>query len=93
MKKALAWLMAAVMAAALLTGCGGGAGGPQSGDAQAALANFTYDPSKPSWQQDTSPIELEWFVAYDWEDLNFDPENNTFDKIKSPRMMYMSFAT
>lgn len=79
MKKALAWLLTAVMAAALLAGCGG-SGGSQSGDAQAALTEFQYDPSKPSWQQDTSPIELEWFVAYDWEDLNFDPENNTFDQ-------------
>ena len=73
MKKVLAWLMLALTAASLVTGCGGGSS--QREDPMAALADFTYDPAKASWQQDTSPIELEWFVAYDWEDLNFDPEN------------------
>jgi putative aldouronate transport system substrate-binding protein len=34
----------------------------------------------PSWKKDTSPVELEWFIAYDWADLNFDPTNNAFDK-------------
>lgn len=81
MKRAIAWILTAAMAAALLTGCSGDSGTPQSPGSQApAQETFVYDPDKASWEQDTSPIELEWFVAYDWEDLNFDPENNAFDE-------------
>lgn len=72
-RRATALAAAALMGAALLAGCGGE-------PAQTALENFVYDESKASWQQDTTPIELEWFVAYDWEDLNFNPEDNKFDE-------------
>lgn len=69
----MAALTAAALGVSLLAGCGGE-------PAQTELEDFVYDESKASWQQDTSPIELEWFVAYDWEDLNFNPEDNKFDE-------------
>lgn len=44
------------------------------------LSDFVYDNTKSSWEQDTSPTEIDWFIAYDWVAMNFDPSNNTFDK-------------
>ena len=34
----------------------------------------------PSWKKDTSPITIDWFVAYDWYGKVFDPVNNMADK-------------
>lgn len=34
----------------------------------------------PSWKRDTTPITVDWFVAYDWYGKVFDPENNLADK-------------
>lgn len=82
MKRIFALLLAAVMALSLLAGCGsGGNGKPDDKPSQdQGDEEFVYDSGKASWEQDTSPIELEWFVAYDWIDLGFDPDNNEFDK-------------
>ena len=38
------------------------------------------DAENPSWKIDTSPVELEWFVGYDWATHTFNPEANVFDK-------------
>lgn len=69
--------MAAAAAAGLLAGCGTKEGKAQDASAAQPAA---YDPSKPSWEQDQTPIELNWFVAYDWTSMNFDPAHNTFDQ-------------
>lgn len=34
----------------------------------------------PSWKKDSSPITIDWFVAYDWYGKVFDPVNNLADK-------------
>lgn len=76
MKRRIIPILVVVLSVALIVGCGNG------NDEQMAsqLENFVYDESKASWEQDTSPIEIDWFVAYDWAAMNFDPENNTFDQ-------------
>lgn len=33
-----------------------------------------------SWKQDTAPITIDWFVAYDWYGKVFDPDNNVADQ-------------
>lgn len=40
-----------------------------------------FDESKADWaKHKNEPVELEWFVAYDWATANFDPAGNLFDK-------------
>lgn len=34
----------------------------------------------PSWSKDLTPVVLDWFIAYDWFDKTFDPDNNWGDK-------------
>lgn len=66
MKRAAACVLAVMMAGGLLSGCKG---------------NDIGDPAVESGgAQDTGPVELEWFVAYDWAGMNFDPDNNAFDQ-------------
>ncbi len=74
--------MAILAGAAMLAGCAGGGGSSKEGSetAPTALPEMDYDASKASWEQDKTPIELEWFVAYDWAAMNFDPDNNQFDQ-------------
>lgn len=36
--------------------------------------------ASPSWKTDTSPLEVTWFVAYDWYGRTFNPETNVLDK-------------
>lgn len=82
MKRIFALLLTAVLVLSLLVGCGSGSSDKPDDKTSPDQENaeFVYDSSKASWEQDTSPIELEWFVAYDWIDLGFDPDNNEFDK-------------
>lgn len=84
MKKLLSAALILSMAAATTTGCGNAnSQSAQKGEmTQTAgeLPEIAYDSSKASWEQDKSPVELEWFVAYDWADMNFNPEKNMFDQ-------------
>lgn len=83
MKRGGAITLAAFLALTMLPGCGAKTDKEslqQTEGSSPEETDFVYDPDKASWQQDTSPLELEWFVAYDWADLSFDPENNKFDE-------------
>lgn len=79
MKRAISLLLVAVMVGAM-AGCGN-SGGSDAGmtvpESPAASAEIS---EGPSWSQDTSPVTLEWFVAYDWASNTFDPVNNVTDK-------------
>ncbi len=84
MKKFNYQMGAVLLTAAMLTGCAGKAassgGESTAAEPAAALPETEYDSSKASWEQDQTPVELEWFVAYDWAAMNFDPEYNQFDQ-------------
>lgn len=79
MKRAISLLLVAVMMGTM-AGCGN-SDGPDAGvtvpESPAAPTEIS---EGPSWSQDTSPVTLEWFVAYDWASNTFDPVNNVTDK-------------
>lgn len=72
-------LVLLISVATSLVFAGGGNEAETSNDVMSG-APVVVDADNPSWKIDTSPIELEWFVGYDWASHTFDPENNTFDK-------------
>lgn len=80
MRKKYVCAAAVLLGLGLLTGCSGGKKGAGGEAAQAVLPEMVYDKNKASWEQDTTPVELEWFVAYDWAAMNFDPDHNEFDR-------------
>lgn len=75
MKRIITGSLAAMIALTTLASCSSDAKVTETSETKA-----TYDSSKASWEQDKSDIELEWFIAYDWVDVNFDAENSLFDK-------------
>lgn len=87
MKKTISVLLCVLMLASLLTSCSDGgssvsSNGPTSpaGDTSSVNTSTATDGETPSWKQDSAPITLEWFVAYDWAAHTFDPVNNVTDK-------------
>lgn len=83
MKKFYKKTAAILLSTAMLAGCGNHTASSEESTAAVSsetLPDIVYDSSKPSWEQDKTPIELEWFVAYDWAAMNFDPEYNQFDQ-------------
>ena len=90
MKKLVAFLLAASMAAALVSGCStpGGSSSPSStapdsqpeSEGSASEAGEQGDGDTPSWKQDTSPCTVSWFLAYDYYGKVFSPDSNAFDK-------------
>lgn len=89
-QKTISIFLAAVMCAAALSGCGdkGQDNGTQTGSKDqsgtvssssgAAAASEDFD--GPSWKRDTTPVTVDWFVAYDWYGKVFDAVNNMADK-------------
>ena len=48
----------------------------------------------PSWRQDTSPFEVDWFVSWDWFGEVFDPVNNeTYKKILNETGATINFSS
>lgn len=90
MKKLVAFLLAASMAAALVSGCStpGGSSSPSStapdsqpeSEGSSSEAGEQGDGDTPSWKQDTSPCTVSWFLAYDYYGKVFSPDSNAFDK-------------
>lgn len=78
-KTGLAAVLAVVAASCLITGCKAKSA-VQDEALKKEQTEVAYDPSKASWEQDQNPVELNWFVGYDWAAMNFDPEHNVFDK-------------
>lgn len=89
MRKLTATLLAGALCLSALAGCqaapaatsaepskteGASSEAAAEGEASQATADG------PSWKKDTSPITLEWFVAYDWYGKKFNPETNVADK-------------
>lgn len=87
-------VMAGMLCVSMLAGCGAKTeNAPSEPDAsEAAQAGEQESTEKaveesteaagetPSWKKDTSPITIDWFVAYDWYGKVFDPVNNMADK-------------
>lgn len=97
-KRMLALLLAGLMCAGSVIGCGGAQNAAEKESTQmaaetvqeeaevqeTAAAQETEEQAAtddlPSWKRDTTPIEVDWFVAYDWYGKVFDPVNNLADK-------------
>ena len=82
-------LLAGAVCVSLLSGCGSkgeetAADIPQSEALQTEAAEESQNEEAagetPSWKKDTSPVTIDWFVAYDWYGKVFDPVNNIADK-------------
>lgn len=87
-------VMAGMLCVSMLAGCGAKtentplepaaseavqAGGQESAE-NAGEESTEAAGETPSWKKDTSPITIDWFVAYDWYGKVFDPVNNLADK-------------
>jgi len=87
-KKLFTLLLCTGLTLGMLTGCGNSdnkesevektSESSKTSDAEEASGEETDD--LPSWKQDTTPITIDWFVAYDWYGKTFDPVNNMADK-------------
>lgn len=87
-------VMAGMLCVSMLAGCGAktenapsepaASEAAQTGEqesAEKAVEEFAEAAGEtPSWKKDTSPITIDWFVAYDWYGKVFDPVNNMADK-------------
>lgn len=81
-------ILAGAVCFSLLSGCGNRGEEtvdiPQSEKPQAEAGEVLREQGEagegPSWKKDTSPITIDWFVAYDWYGKVFDPVNNIADK-------------
>ncbi len=87
-------VMAGMLCVSMLAGCGAktenapsepaaseaAQTGEQESTEKAAEESAEAAGETPSWKKDTSPITIDWFVAYDWYGKVFDPVNNMADK-------------
>jgi len=94
MKRFLSIMLTGMMCISLLTGCGAGSKtSEEAADTTAAKDNKAAETTDgataetadtavegPSWKRDTTPITVDWFVAYDWYGKVFDPVNNLADQ-------------
>lgn len=86
-KKLLCIMLTVALSIGLLAGCGTGDKDKGTDNTTPSNNNNTTDDSTdtvefdgPSWKRDTTPITVDWFVAYDWYGKVFDPVNNFADK-------------
>lgn len=79
MKRTMSLLIVFIMIISM-AGCGKKEEPADEVSAPESSAASTEMSEGPSWSQDTSPVTLEWFVAYDWASNTFDPVNNVTDK-------------
>lgn len=83
MKKFSRIMVASILCMTTLAGCGKASTSTPVRGESSNVALQEVEPvdisNGPSWQSDTAPIELEWFVAYE-SPHSFDPKNNTFDQ-------------
>jgi len=77
------------MCLSLLSACGGKSNDKSTDNVNQSTSNEnkqntgaadTVEFDGPSWKRDTTPITVDWFVAYDWYSKVFDPVNNLADK-------------
>lgn len=81
--KIVAILVAVMMIASIMAACGGTKGNDRQVSTETpsvkTSAETTPD-NRPSYQKDTSPVTLTWYVDESWYDKKWNPEGCLFDK-------------
>ena len=94
-KKRISLFLALTMILALTSGCfGGDKPADGAGGAYNDIPAITLEEGQHSWEVDTSPIEIEWFVCYNWFGKTFSPDTNLPDaKIKTNTGVTINFTS
>ncbi|MEJ8303166.1 extracellular solute-binding protein [Saccharibacillus sacchari] len=59
-------ILLAAMLMIFSTACSSGGQSKEAATEKEAAAQAAVDPSKPSWQNDTSPITFDWYINFAW---------------------------
>lgn len=82
-KRITAVIIMLAIITAMSAGCAqGGSGTDAPGNApdnNIASEATPYTLADPSWETDTTPVTITWFVAYDWYSKTWNPGGNTSD--------------